>query len=132
MNHAIFVLYVTDQQRSRRFYTTVLGVEPTLDVPGMTELPLTAGATLGLMPTAGIARLLGDAIAHPDQARGVPRCELYLRVDDPRACYQRALDAGARAIDGPRERSWGEIVAYVADPDEHIVAFASATPASGG
>lgn len=132
MSHAIIILYVADQARSRRFYATVLDVEPVLDVPGMTELPLTEGARLGLMPAAGIKRLLGDAIRHPDEASGVPRCELYLRVDDPRAHYQRALDAGARAIDGPRERSWGEVAAYVADPDEHIVAFAKAAPATGG
>jgi catechol 2,3-dioxygenase-like lactoylglutathione lyase family enzyme len=131
-DHVLFILYVGDQARSARFYATVLGVEPVLDVPGMTELPLTEGARLGLMPAAGIKRLLGDAIAHPDQARGVPRCELYLRVDDPQASYERALAAGARAIEGPRERSWGEIAAYVADPDEHIVAFARPGPAAGG
>lgn len=124
MSSAIIILYVADQVRSKRLYATMLGVEPVLDVPGMTELPLTEGARLGLMPSDGIKRLLGDAIAHPDEARGIPRCELYLRVDDPRAWYERALAAGARAIDEPRERSWGELAAYVADPDGHLVAFA--------
>jgi catechol 2,3-dioxygenase-like lactoylglutathione lyase family enzyme len=132
MHHAILILYVADQARSKRFYAAVLGIEPVLDVPGMTELPLTEGARLGLMPAAGIKRLLGDAIAHPDEAGSAPRCELYVRVDDPHACYQRALAAGARALDGPRERSWGEIVAYVADPDGHIVAFAKALAAREG
>lgn len=124
MSSAIIILFVADQERSTHFYTAVLGTEPVLHVPGMTELPLTEGARLGLMPADGIKRLLGAAIAHPSEARDVPRCELYLRVDDPGAHYHRALAAGARAIEGPRERSWGEVAAYVADPDGHIVAFA--------
>lgn len=124
MSSAIIILYVADQERSKRFYSTILGTEPVLDVPGMTELPLAGEATLGLMPAEGIHELLGAAVPHPNDGHGIPRCELYLRVDEPEAHYQRALDAGAKDIDGPRERSWGEIAAYVADPDGHIVAFA--------
>lgn len=120
----IVVLYVEDQARARSFYARVLGVEPTLDVPGMTELPLADGVTLGLMPSDGIARILGDAMPHPSEGHGIPRCELYLRVDDAAAVHARALAAGARAIDELRERSWGERVSYLADPDGHVVAIA--------
>jgi catechol 2,3-dioxygenase-like lactoylglutathione lyase family enzyme len=44
------ILYVADQKRSRDFYRNILGIEPSLDVPGMTEFPLTDNASLGLMP----------------------------------------------------------------------------------
>jgi catechol 2,3-dioxygenase-like lactoylglutathione lyase family enzyme len=38
MIHAAhFILYVADPLVSRTFYTAVLGTEPVLDVPGMTE-----------------------------------------------------------------------------------------------
>ncbi len=36
----MFILYVSDQQVSRDFYAAGLGLEPVLDVPGMTEFNL--------------------------------------------------------------------------------------------
>ena len=51
-----FILYVADQSRSARFYAELLGLAPSLDVPGMTEFTLPGGCKLGLMPEAGIAR----------------------------------------------------------------------------
>ena len=35
-----FIFYVTDQAKSTRFYESVLGQEPLLNVPGMTEFKL--------------------------------------------------------------------------------------------
>lgn len=115
------VLFVGDQERSRTFYERVLGIAPSLHVPGMTEFTLTSGAVLGLMPAAGAARLLGpDAIA----ASGSPRGELYLLVDDPAACHARALASGASELSPLAPRDWGHDAAYALDPDGHIVAFA--------
>lgn len=39
-----FILYVEDQGRSTEFYTRVLGREPSLNVPGMTEFELSIRA----------------------------------------------------------------------------------------
>lgn len=122
MTRAHFILYVRDQAASRAFYTHVLGVAPSLDVPGMTELPLAGGAVLGLMPEAGIARLLGDALG--PVGRG-PRAEVYLVVDDAAAYHARALAAGAKELSPLSPRDWGHDVAYARDPDGHVLAFAS-------
>ena len=122
-----FILYCSDQKRSRDFYTTILMRSPTLDVPGMTEFQLTDDVKLGLMPEAGIAKILQDKTPLPASGTGVPRCELYLYVDDVQRSYDRALAAGAREVSAPSLRDWGDTVGYVADPDGHIVAFAKAT-----
>jgi len=122
---AHFILYVSNQPSSARFYEAALGVAPRLDVPGMTEIEL-GGCVLGLMPEAGIRRLLGEAIADPATARGVPRAELYLLVDDPAACHTRALAAGARELSPLSPRDWGHAAAYSLDPDGHVLAFARA------
>jgi uncharacterized protein len=98
MNSVHFILYVFDQERSARFYEAVLGLRPRLDVPGMTEFELRNGTILGLMPEAGIKRLLGEAISDPRKAAGIPRAELYLVVDDPADFHQRALECGAREL----------------------------------
>ncbi|HOX44160.1 MAG TPA: VOC family protein [Myxococcota bacterium] len=126
---AYFILYVEDQRRSAAFYRAVLGRAPRLDVPGMTEFQLGADSVLGLMPAAGIRRLLGPALPDPDGARGVPRAELYLLVDDPGACHARALGQGARELSGLAPRDWGHEAAYSLDPDGHVLAFARERPA---
>lgn len=124
---ALFVLYVADQARSAAFYARALNAEPTLDVPGMTEFRLTGGSRLGLMPERGIVALLGDALPDPAQAAGVPRAETYLLVDDPAACHQRALAAGATELSPLGLRDWGDEAAYSLDPDGHVLIFARQT-----
>ena len=130
MKEAIFILYVKDQAASADFYQRVLDRQPRLNVPGMTEFALTDGSVLGLMPAAGIKRLLGDRLPDPAQANGVPRAEVYLRVDDPAAYHERALTLGATEMDGLAHRDWGDIAAYSLDPDGHVLAFARTEPAS--
>ncbi len=116
----LFVLYVADQAAAAGFYRAVLAAEPRLDVPGMTEFALPGGATLGLMPAAGIERLL------PGLRTGSgPRAELYLRVEDPQGMHARALAAGAEELSPLEARDWGETVAYSLDPEGHVLALAA-------
>lgn len=125
-----FILYVADQARSAAFYRAVLACAPRLDVPGMTELMLPGGAVLGLMPQTGIRKLLGSALPDPAGAAGIPRCELYLVVEQPDTFHQRALAAGAVELSPLLPRDWGHVAAYALDPDGHVLAFATALQAS--
>ena len=124
---AHFILFVADQQRSTEFYSSVLGITPSLDVPGMTEFSIGETAILGLMPEKGMVRLLGSTITDPALARGIPRCEVYLVVEDPEQFHERALAAGASELSPLSLREWGHIAAYCSDPDGHILAFACPT-----
>ncbi len=128
MTKAHFILYVADQAASAAFYSAVLGEVPRLNVPGMTEFDLAAGAVLGLMPEAGIVRLLGDGLPDPARAAGVPRAELYLLVDQASTYFGRAVQAGATELSPVAPRDWGHCVGYVQDPDGHVVAFAEEVP----
>lgn len=120
----LFIFYVADQARARDFYKAVLGIKPTLDVPGMTEFPLGNGALLGLMPAAGIKRLLGEILPDPSSAAGVPRAELYLVVDSAQPYVERAVAHGATLVSPLQTRNWGDNVAYCLDRDCHVLAFA--------
>ena len=122
---AHFILFVRDQEASTAFYARVLDAAPTLHVAGMTEFELGGGAVLGLMPRAGAVRLLGAALGDRATAPGGASAELYLVVADAAACHRRALAAGAGELSAPAQRDWGAQVGYVADPDGHIIAFAS-------
>jgi catechol 2,3-dioxygenase-like lactoylglutathione lyase family enzyme len=119
------ILYVDDQDSSTAFYAAVLNHPPRLHVPGMTEFDLSANAVLGLMPKAGVLRLLGDHLADAALPAGLLRAELYLMVDDPDAYYQRALTSGARRVSDLAARDWGHWAAYCLDPDGHVLAFAT-------
>ena len=119
-----FILYVKDPERSASFYAHVLDERPRLHVPGMTEFDLAGGAVLGLIPIESIRKLLGEALPDPSKAQGVPRAELYLVVDEPRAFHSRALEAGAIELSPLSRRGWGHDAAYSLDPDGHVLAFA--------
>lgn len=118
------ILYVSDQARSKAFYREVLQLEPTLDVPGMTEFDLSPSCKLGLMPEQGIAKILSDKTPHPATGSGIPRCEIYIVTDDIARYYAQAKKAGALLVNDLQDRDWGHRVCYFADPDGHVVAFA--------
>lgn len=133
MRYAMFILYVRDQRASRDFYCQVLQLEPSLDVPGMTEFRLNEMCILGLMPEAGIARIVctppaggstAPGLPHPSAGGGIPRCELYLPSPDPAAALARLAAAGGRLVSAVEPRNWGESVGYGADLDGHVLAFA--------
>ncbi len=121
--NAEFILYVKDQKISRDFYSLLLGKEPVLDVEGMTEFLLHDNTKLGLMPSAGIKKILHDII-NPDAAGAAPRCELYLLSENAGYFCNNAIAAGAIEISPLTARSWGDKVAYYSDPDGHILAIA--------
>ncbi|OGQ89594.1 MAG: glyoxalase [Deltaproteobacteria bacterium RIFOXYA12_FULL_58_15] len=124
MREALFILYVRDQTTSTKFYERTLSTLPRLNVPGMTEFQLTESSVLGLMPEAGIKRLLPN-MPDPASGGGAPRAELYLYVDDPAVMFDAAVAAGAKSLDPLKKRDWGDKAAYCLDPDGHVVAFAS-------
>lgn len=127
-----FILYVKDQSRSTAFYAQVLDCQPSLNVPGMTEFTLAENTVLGLMPEAGIKRLLGEGLPDPARGAGVPRSELYLLVHQPLAYHQRAIQAGAVELSDLKPRDWGHRVAYSLDLDGHVLAFAEQSTAIEG
>jgi catechol 2,3-dioxygenase-like lactoylglutathione lyase family enzyme len=130
---AHLIIYVRDLSASRDFYVAVFGRPPSLDVPGMIEIELTPTCVLGLMPEAGITRLLGsDEIEiDPSRNRHPGRAEIYIVLDnenddeDPETLHARALGAGARELSPLAQRDWGHRVAYSLDPDGHVLAFAA-------
>lgn len=120
----LFILYVKDQQVARDFYSLVLDKQPVLDVPGMTEFLLEDNCKLGLMPETGIAKILGNHTPHPASGNGIPRCELYLYMNDVEETYTRLKGMAITEISPLSDRDWGDRIAYFADMDGHIIAIA--------
>ncbi len=118
------IFYVEDQERSKLFYEKLFQSKAILNVPGMTEIQIENGFKLGLMPENGIAKIITPAAPHPSSGKGIPRCELYIHVQNIEEWVLRSISGGAKLISSPENRDWGDRVAYVMDPDAHILAFA--------
>ena len=118
------ILYVKDQEASSMFYERILRKKPDLNVPGMTEFIVSENCKIGLMPNKGIAKILADKTPHPDSGNGIPRCELYLYVDNIQYEFDNAIKCGAKLISPITEMNWGDRACYFSDPDGHILAFA--------
>ncbi len=118
------ILFVDNQERSSLFYQKIFRQASDLNVSGMTEFNLSDHCKLGLMPNNGIARILANQLPHPQDGNGIPRCELYLYVEDIQLEFENAINSGAKLISPIIERNWGDRACYFADPDGHVIAFA--------
>lgn len=118
------ILYVNEQAASCEFYKKIFRKEPELDVPGMTEFHLSGSCKVGLMPNKSIAKILSDKTLHPETGNGIPRCELYMLVENVQLEFDNAVKSGAKLISPISNRDWGDKVCYFSDPDGHILAFA--------
>lgn len=120
-----FILYVSNQEKSRDFYQILLQQKPSLDVSGMTEFKLNDFVKIGLMPNDGIAKIITPKLPHPTSGIGIPRCELYLQVDNIESIFEEAKQAGATEISPITLRDWGDYVGYISDFDGHVIALAT-------
>ena len=71
-----------------------------------------------------IAKILSEKTPHPDLGNGIPRCELYLYVENIQLEFDNATKIGAKFISEIQVRDWGDRVCYFSDIDGHIIAFA--------
>ncbi|MCD8518252.1 MAG: lactoylglutathione lyase [Flavobacterium sp.] len=120
-----FILYVSNQEKSRDFYQILLQQKPSLDVSGMTEFTLNDFVKIGLMPNDGIAKIITPKLPHPTSGIGIPRCELYLQIDNIESIFEEAKQAGATEVSPIALRDWGDYVGYISDFDGHVIALAT-------
>lgn len=113
----LITLGVTDLARSRRFYET-LGWEPAQAQDGVAFYRL-FGAALALFPRAALAEDQG----RPEAELGtgaVTLAQNFASRAEVDAAFDRAIAAGARRLQQPREVFWGGYSGYFADPDGHV------------
>lgn len=122
---SIVILAVADVARAQRFYTTVFDWTVRVDAGVFTQLSLPDGPDVALYARAGFGTNTGrPPVASPPGHTSA--AELYVTVTgDLSAWVDRAVAAGATLLSPPADRPWGERVAYLADPDAHVLALSS-------
>lgn len=124
MNEFEFILFVSNQEKSTKFYENLLQLKPSLNVTGMTEFKLSGNVKLGLMPESGIAKIISPPLPNPKNGIGIPRCELYFKVNNANEYVKRGILLGGKEISKLKNRDWGDKVGYISDLDGHVIALA--------
>lgn len=128
-------LPTSDRHRAMSFYRDVFDLEPigTPDADGIPEplqFPLDEGVLLTLIPTGGLAWVLGERHLAPSETH---ECVFGLVVDSRAEVDQivrRLRDAGGAVLTEPAFEDWGCTV-LCADPDGHAWQItAEVSPAS--
>jgi catechol 2,3-dioxygenase-like lactoylglutathione lyase family enzyme len=111
-------IVVEDVERSRRFYTDVLGGETVLE-GGPTVVALGNGfidINVGGGPTDDKPTVTLETPPDPDRVSSF----LNVRVADIRAVYADWSARGAQILTPPQDRG-GELRCYLRDPDGHLI-----------
>lgn len=120
------LLVVKDVEKSRAFYTDVLGAELFREYGGTSAVLRFQGAWILLVtgggPTPGKPTV---AFAPPDDPDRVSH-QLTLRVPDCRGAYETLRHRGAEFLAPPVDRG-GEIRAFFRDPDGHLLEISEVT-----
>jgi catechol 2,3-dioxygenase-like lactoylglutathione lyase family enzyme len=118
------LLIVTDQDRSREFYTRVFGAQIVRERdPVMLRLHNT---WLILNVGGGPTDDKPDVIVAPPQTSHVLTSGLNLRVADIQSAYEDYRSRGAEFLTPPIDRG-PETRCYIRDPDGHLIEVGQAT-----
>ncbi len=117
------ILAVDDLAAAVAFYNAAFAWPIGVEVPVYVEYALPGGNRLGLYERVGFGHNTGQVPAKIDAGALAPT-ELYLHSDDIDAAIGRLRAAGARQLSDLAPRSWGEDVAYFADPCGNVIAIA--------
>src|SRR4051794_26978313 len=113
-----YCIYVSDLERSERFYTDVIGlkVQSRTEIEDVHEVVLAADGGGGRLQLAERYNG-GQPIDH-----GFALWKIYMNVDDCQATHDRAVAAGCESTMEPQKLDrWPVIVGFVNDPDGYSV-----------
>lgn len=119
---AYTILYVQDVNRAISFYEKAFGLAVKFVAPDNSygEL-ITGGTTLSFASTTLAATNLKEGFVESSLTRKPFAIELGFTTDHVEAALKAATDAGATMVEAPKTKPWGQVVAYVRDPDGFLV-----------
>ena len=111
-----FVLFVSNIERSKRFYQNLLGLEIEMDI----------GVNVGFKN--GLALWQKDYALNVIHGKQTPPIkgndiEIYFETGSIEGAWETVCSQGVEVVHEPREQPWGQRVFRIYDPDRFIVEF---------
>lgn len=122
MKFAYTILYVRDVGRSLTFYESAFGLQRRfLHESGMYGELETGGTALAFAAEAVAQSNLAGGFQAADLSKPPAACDVAFATEDVQKAFERAMSAGAVSVAPPKAKPWGQTVAYVRDPDGHLI-----------
>lgn len=119
---AYTILYVSDVKKTAEFYSKTFGFEVRFIAPGDEYAELNTGSTTLSFAALPLANSnLKDGFQQSDLKTKPFGIELGFTTVNVPELVDKALAAGATLLEEPREKPWGQMVAYVRDFDGFLI-----------
>jgi lactoylglutathione lyase len=119
------LLVVGDVDRSKSFYTDVLGADLYREYGGTSVVLRFLDTWLLLVTGGGPTKDKPDVTFSPPADPNTVSHEMIIRVPDCRAAYEVLRSRGATFLTPPVESEW-EVRAFFRDPDGHLLEISEA------
>lgn len=119
---AYTILYVSDVKKTAQFYSKIFDFEVRFIAPGDEYAELNSGTTTLSFAALPLAKSnLSDGFQESDLKNKPFGIELGFTTVDVQALVDKALAAGATLLEEPKEKPWGQMVAYIRDLDGFLI-----------
>jgi lactoylglutathione lyase len=119
---AYTILYVADVEKTILFYEQAFGFTRKFIAPGNEYGELSTGDTTLSFAAVSLAKKnLSKGFTESSVSDKPFGIEIAVTTDNVEATVQKAVEAGAIAVEKAKEKPWGQTVAYVRDPDGFLI-----------
>jgi len=116
------ILYVEDVEKSIVFYENAFGFSRKFIAPGNDYGELSTGETTLSFASKSLAKQnLKEGFQESNIADKPFAIEIGFITDNVEELVQKAISVGATLVTEPKQKPWGQIVAYVRDLDGFLV-----------
>lgn len=115
------ILYVKDHEKSKKFYHEVLGL-PIRGEHGTYIEFETGSSILSINTRESVKEITGLEIPEIQSSQTF---EIGFVVEDVKSTIEELRNQDVPVLVEPIEKPWGQVVAYVADPDGHYIEICS-------
>jgi lactoylglutathione lyase len=119
------ILYVPDVPATIAFYERAFGLQRRFVHESGQYAELETGGTALAFASEGMAKQNGLTVRFHRPKEDAAAVEVALVTPDVEAAFERAVKAGAQAAQPPKQKPWGQTVAYVRDLDGVLVELCS-------
>jgi len=119
---AYTILYVQDVTKIIAFYEKAFGFTKKFITPDNSYGELAAGETTLSFATIELAKSnLKEGFIQSDLKNKPFGMEIGFTTDRVAMAVESAVKAGATMVEKPKTKPWGQVVAYVRDPDGFLI-----------